>query len=114
MTEPNNPERVTPGEQRRSGLRRARWVAVGASVGAAAFLTGAIAAVNTAPSGNSDSDSNSSTQVQTNNRIADDEYTPAVPFSPQSQTQVPTQNGTQNGTQVTPQFQQPQTRSRGS
>lgn len=102
-------EPMTPGEERRQGLRRARVVAIGASIGAAAFLTGAIAAMNTAPS-NSGSDDNSSTPVQTNDRIGDDEYEPAEPFSPQSQTQVPSENATP----VTPQFQPPQTSSHGS
>ena len=107
MAEANNAEPTTPGEARRSGLRRTRWIAAGVSVGAAAFLTGTIAAVNAAPSNDSNSGSNSSTRVQTNNRIRDDEYAPAVPFSPQTQTQAPSQ-------QVIPQFQQPQTRTHGS
>ena len=36
----------TPGEARRQGLRKSRWVAGGVAVGAAALLTGVIAGVN--------------------------------------------------------------------
>jgi len=48
----------TPGEGRRQGLRRARWIAAGTAVGAAAAVTGTVAAANAAPS---DARSNSST-----------------------------------------------------
>ena len=98
MTEP-----ATPAEERRHGMRRARWVATGAAVGAAAVLGGTIAMVNAAPSSPADSNQ----LVRTDDGIGDDEYVPAEPFQPQ--TQQP---------QVSPQFTPPAgsagTRSGGS
>jgi hypothetical protein len=100
MTEP-----TTPAEQRRQGLHRARWVAAGSAVGAAALLTGTIAVVHAAPSS-----SNPTQLVRTDDAIGDDEYVPAQPFQPQ--TQSPSQSQSQSP-QVTPQFQ-PRTHSGGS
>ena len=97
MTEPS-----TPAEARRTGLHRARWIAAGAAVGSAVVLTGTIAVVHAAPSS-----SGSTTIVRTDDGITDDEYVPAQPFQPQTQTQTqPTQ-------QQQPQFQ-PRTQSGGS
>jgi hypothetical protein len=98
MTEP-----TTPAEQRRQGLNRARWVAAGSAVGAAVLLTGTIAAVHAAPAS-----SHSTRLARTDDAIGDDEYVPAQPFQPQSQSQSPSQSQ-----QVTPQFQ-PRTHSGGS
>ncbi|GMU78019.1 MAG: hypothetical protein AMXMBFR46_08160 [Acidimicrobiia bacterium] len=107
MAEPS-----TPGEVRRHGLRRARWVAAGASVGAAVLLTGTIAAVNAAPSAtgrsgrNGEHDSRSDDDLR--DEIDDDEFGRAEPFSPEAlQQQVPRQSSPQ----LAP---RPQTRSRGS
>jgi hypothetical protein len=102
MTEP-----TTPAEARRHGLNRARWVATGAAVGAAAVLGGTIAMVNAAPSSPSDS-----TQlVRTDDGIGDEEYVPAEPFQPQTQQQ---QQQTQPQTQQQiPQFS-PQSGSAGT
>jgi len=65
MTEPQMPDpqmpeppaggTPTPGEARREGLKKSKWVAAGVAVGAAAFLTGVIAGVNGADSDSSDS-----------------------------------------------------------
>lgn len=102
MAEPS-----TPGEARRHGLRRARWVAAGASVGAAVLLTGTIAAVNAAPSATGQSGRNGEHDSRSD-EIDDDEFGRAEPFSPEAlQQQVPRQSSPQ----VAP---QPQTRSRGS
>ena len=99
MTEP-----TTPAEARRHGLNRARWVATGAAVGAAAVLGGTIAMINAAPSSPSDS-----TQlVRTDDGVGDEEYTPAEPFQPQTQQQAQPQTQ-----QQTPQFQ-PRINSGGS
>jgi hypothetical protein len=96
-------EPTTPAEARRQGLNRARWVATGAAVGTAALLGGVIATVNGAPAS-----SNSHQLVRSDDGIGDDEYVPAQPFQPQTQTQP-----TQPQTQTVPQFQ-PRTRSGGS
>lgn len=103
-------EPITPGESRRQGLRRSRWIAAGASVGAAVLLTGTIAAVNAAPSGGADgSDPQLSTGSNAGSRsygeIDDDEYEDARPFTPQQQS--PQQQSPQLGPR-------PQTRSGGS
>jgi hypothetical protein len=95
------PEPTTPAEQRRQGLNRARWVAAGSAVGAAVLLTGTIAAVHAAPPS-----SHSTRLVRTDDAIGDDEYVPAQPFQPQSQSQS-------QSPQATPQFQ-PRTHSGGS
>jgi|SRR4029453_15363442 hypothetical protein len=92
MTEP-----TTPPEERRHGLNRSRWIAAGAAAGAAVVLTGTIAVVHAAPSSPSDS----SRLVRTDDGIGDDEYVPAEPFQPQ--TQSPSQQP-QTETQQTPQF----------
>jgi hypothetical protein len=97
-------EPTTPAEHRRQGLNRARWVATGAAVGAAAILGGTIAVVNGAPA----SSSNSNQLTRSDDGVGDDEYVPAQPFQPQTQQQ--TQPQTQ---QQVPQFQ-PRTRSGGS
>ena len=97
MTEP-----TTPAEARRHGLNRARWVAAGAAVGAAVVLTGTVAVVHAAPS----STTNSNQLIRTDDGVGDDEYVPAQPFQPQTQT--PSQSQTQ-----VPQFQ-PRTHSGGS
>ena len=76
-------EPTTPAEERRQGLNRARWVATGAAVGAAALLGGVIAAANGAPASSSDSNQ----LVRDNDGIGDDEYVPAQPFQPQTQQQ---------------------------
>ena len=96
-------EPTTPADARRHGLMRARWVAAGAAVGAAAVLTGTIAVVNAAPSSPSDG----TRVVRSDDGIDDGEYVPAEPFQPQSQqsTQAP---------QVSPQLAQPRTHSGGS
>src|SRR5262245_42224559 len=99
-------EPATPAEERRHGLNRSRWVATGAAVGVAAVRGGTIAMVNAAPSASSDSNR----VIRTGNGIGDDEYEPAEPFQPQ--TQSPTQQPQQTP-QFTPQFQ-PGTRSGGS
>lgn len=52
----------TPGEARREGLRKSRWVAAGVAVGAAAFLTGVIAGVNGGDDGSTDSQQISAVQ----------------------------------------------------
>jgi len=99
MTEPS-----TPAEARRQGLNRARWVAAGSAVGAAVVLTGTVAVVHAAPS-------SSRTQIiRSDDAVGNDEYTPAQPFQPQ--TQSPSQSQTQTP-QATPQYQ-PRTRSGGS
>jgi hypothetical protein len=100
MTEP-----TTPAETRRQGLHRARWIAAGSAVGAAVVLTGTIAVVHAAPSG-----SKSTQLVRSDDAVGDDEYVPAQPFQPQ--TQSPSQSQTQTP-QLTPQLQ-PRTRSGGS
>src|SRR5262245_32583335 len=99
MTEP-----TTPAEERRQGLNRARWIAAGSAVGAAVLLTGTIAVVHAAPS------SNPNQLIRSDDSVSDDEYAPAQPFQPQ--TQSPSQSQTQSP-QVTPQFQ-PRTQSGGS
>jgi hypothetical protein len=100
MTEP-----TTPAEARRTGLNRARWIATGAAVGSAVALTGTIAVVHAAPSSSSNS-----RIVRTDDGISDDEYIPAEPFQPQTQTQQPqTQLPTQQQVPL-----QPGTRSGGS
>ena len=98
-------EPTTPAGARRQGLNRARWVATGAAVGTAAILGGVIATVNGAPAS-----SNSHQLVRSDDGVGDDEYVPAQPFQPQTQTQPPS---TQPQTQPVPQFQ-PRTRSGGS
>ena len=101
-------EPTTPAAARRHGLNRARWVATGAAVGAAAVLGGTIALVNGAPAGSSDG----SRLVRSDSTVGDDEYEPAEPFQPQ--TQSPTQSPTQSNTpQLSPQLE-PGTRSGGS
>ena len=99
MTEP-----TTPAEARRHGLNRARWIAAGSAVGAAVVLTGTVAVVHAAPS------SGHTQLIRSDDSIGDDEYVPAQPFQPQ--TQSPSQSQTQSP-QVTPQFQ-PRTHSGGS
>jgi hypothetical protein len=82
-----DPDRATA---RRHGLRRSRWVAVGASIGAAVALTGTIAAVNAAPS----ADASRARAVVGSDEIDEiaepDEYLPAQPFAPQSSPQPAT------------------------
>ena len=98
MTEPS-----TPAEARRTGLHRTRWIAAGAAVGSAVVLTGTIAVVHAAPSS-----SGTTTTVRSDEGIGDDEYVPAQPFQPQTQTQ-------QQPTQPQSQSQlQPRTQSGGS
>ncbi len=133
MAEPN-----TPGEARKQGLRKSRWVAVGAAVGAAAFLTGIIAGVNGADGNGIPTQPISSTNggVQSAPRSddgyssdddkyeSDDEYESddqyesdgdddERPFTPQ---QPSGSSGSSSGsTQQVPSFTpQPQTRSGGS
>ena len=101
MTEP-----TTPAEQRRQGLNRSRWIAAGSAVGAAVVLTGTIAVVHAAPS------SNPTQLIRSDDSVSGDEYVPAQPFQPQTQSQSPSQSQTQSP-QVTPQFQ-PRTHSGGS
>ena len=75
MAEPS----PTPAHGRRPRLRRARWVAVGASVGATIALTGTIAAVNAAPQ------LDPSTRGETERAdpvIGSEEYGGAQPFTP--------------------------------
>ena len=118
MAEPN-----TLGEARKQGLRKSRWVAAGAAVGAAAFLTGIIAGVNGADSNGIPTQPISSTNggVQSAPRSDDgyssnDEYESdddddfERPFTPQQP------SGSASGsTQQVPSFTpQPQTRSGGS
>jgi len=79
-------------------LHRARWVAAGSAVGAAVVLTGTVAVVHAAPS------SKSTQLVRSNDAVGNDEYVPAQPFQPQTQSQSPS---------VSPQLQ-PRTRSGGS
>ena len=100
MTEP-----TTPAEERRHGLNRARWVTAGSAVGAAVVLTGTIAVVHAAPSS-----SKSHQLTRSEDAIGDDEYAPAQPFEPQTQT--PSQSQSQTP-QFTPQVE-PRTRSGGS
>jgi hypothetical protein len=84
-----DPDRATA---RRHGLRRSRWVAVGASFGAAVALTGTIAAVNAAPS--ADASGGSIVRADDIDDIDEieeaDEYLPAQPFAPQSSPQPAT------------------------
>ena len=109
-------EPTTPGEARRQGLRRTRWVAAGVSVGAAVLLTGTIAVVNAAPS-NASSPASVATvngQVGSGNgySTSGDDYGNARTYTPPQYTPP----------QYTPQQQQqqpsytplPQTRTRGS
>ena len=105
MAEPS-----TPGEARRQGLRKTRWIAAGASVGAAVLLTGTIAVVNAAPSNATGSSVTSpSGQARQSDDGArsydDDSYGSARPYTPTQQ--VPTQ-------QVPTFTPRPQTRTRGS
>src|SRR5262245_25106468 len=100
MTEP-----TTPADDRRHGMNRARWVAAGSAVGAAAVLTGTIAVVHAAPSS-----SKPNQVIRSDDAIGDDEYVPAQPFQPQ--TQSPSQSQSQTP-QFTPQVE-PRTRSGGS
>lgn len=127
MAEPN-----TPGEARKHGLRKSRWVAAGAAVGAAAFLTGIIAGVNGA-------DDNSLQPPQISSTNGDSQYTPRSddgsatrfdddddydddyddddeddrPFTPQQPSG--SASGSSGSTQQSPSFTpQPQTRSGGS
>ena len=109
MAEPS-----TPGEARRQGLRRTRWVAAGASVGAAVLLTGTLAVVNAAPSNASSksSDGSSSGTVRSDNGYSNsaDDYGSARTYTPPQYTpqqQIPTQQAPS----YTP---LPQTRTRGS
>ena len=52
---PSQPDEArTPGEVRREGLSRSKWVAAGVAVGAAALLTGVIAGVNRADDSSAD------------------------------------------------------------
>lgn len=121
MTEPQ-----TPGDARRQGLRKSRWVAAGVAVGTAAFLTGVIAGVNGVDDSNAGGQQISSGTPGTSQptsgfddgrastgsdgssnvyRYGDeygDDYGSAQPYSPQS-----------GSSQQIPSFQ-PQTRSRGS
>jgi len=111
MAEPN-----TPGEARKQGLRKSRWVAAGAAVGAAAFLTGIIAGVNGADSNGLPTQQISSTNggVQYTPR-SDDSYD--RPFTPQqpSGSASGSSSSSSGSTQQLPSFTpQPQTRSRGS
>ena len=100
MTEP-----TTPAEKRRQGLNRARWVAAGSAAGAAVVLTGTVAVVHAAPSS-----SNPTQLIRSNDAVGDNEYVPAQPFQPQ--TQSPSQSQTQSP-HTAPQLQ-PRTRSGGS
>ena len=120
MAEPN-----TPGEARKQGLRKSRWVAAGAAVGAAAFLTGIIAGVNGADDDNlqpqqiSSSDGVSRYTPRSDDGSAstfddDDEYD--RPFTPQQPSgSASGSSGSSGSTQQSPSFTpQPQTRSGGS
>lgn len=124
MAEPN-----TPGEARKHGLRKSRWVAAGAAVGAAAFLTGIIAGVNGADSNGIPTQPISSTNggVQSAPRSDDgyssnDEYESddddfERPFTPQqpSGSASGSAGSASGSTQQAPSFTpQPQTRSGGS
>jgi hypothetical protein len=100
-------EPTTPADQRRLGVHRARWIATGAAVGAAAVLGGTIAVVNAAPSTPSDS----TRLVRTDDDIGDDEYVPAEPFQPQTEQQ---QTPTQQVPQLSPQPGSARTHSGGS
>jgi hypothetical protein len=107
-------EPTTPAEARRQGLNRARWVATGAAVGTAAILGGVIATVHGAPA----SSSNSHQLVRSDDGVGDDEYVPAQPFQPQTQTQPQTQQQQpqtqQQSPQLSPQSGSARTRSGGS
>jgi len=117
MAEPN-----TPGEARKQGLRKSRWVAAGAAVGATAFLTGIIAGVNGADSNGIPTQQISSTNggVQSAPR-SDDGYSTSGdddsferPFTPQ-QPSGSASGSSSGSTQQVPSFTpQPQTRSGGS
>ena len=132
MTQPQMPEpgAPTPGEARREGLKKSKWVAAGVAVGAAAFLTGVIAGVNGADktsSGNQVSSvvpGGSQSSNDSNRSYGDDDFGDARPFTPQSgsssnqsggSTFNPRSGGSSSGssTQQSPSFG-PQTRSGGS
>lgn len=105
MAEPQSPGdpngAATPGEARREGLKKSKWVAAGVAVGAAAFLTGVIAGVNGAddstdgqqvssvvPGGfqqapQSD-DGSSGSYDNPSESGSDDDYGSARPFDPSS------------------------------
>jgi hypothetical protein len=79
-------ERVTPGRTSHHGLRRARWIAAGASVGAAVVLGGTIAVVHPASSTANGTTERTGRKQRLGDRdraeIADDEFEPARPFTP--------------------------------
>jgi hypothetical protein len=125
-------EPQTPGDARRAGIRKSRWVAAGVAVGAAALLTGVIAGVNGVDgSGNADGSQISSVVPGGSSSLPqlddsrgrgasiDDEYgdyedyESARPFDPQSGSGSTQQLPSGSSTQVSPRFQ-PQTRSGGS
>ncbi|MBM3658689.1 MAG: hypothetical protein FJW95_04210 [Actinobacteria bacterium] len=54
MSDPQPGGAPTPGEARREGLRKSKWVAAGVAVGTATFLTGVIAGVNGADDGSAE------------------------------------------------------------
>lgn len=121
----------TPGEARRQGLRRSRWVAAGVAVGSAAFLTGVIAGLNGVDGNSSDGPQISSVlpggvqqvpQYGDNARgddggyEVDDDLGSARPFDPQAGTsqQAPSFDPSSgSASQPGPQAG-PQTRSGGS
>ena len=145
MAAPQSPDdpngAVTPGEARREGLKKSKWVAAGVAVGAAAFLTGVIAGVNGAgdssadgqqissavPGGfqqspQSDDGSSRSYDDDDDRYGSDDDFGSARPFDPRSgssssggTTFDPQSGGSSSGssTQQSPSFG-PQSRSGGS
>jgi hypothetical protein len=138
---PNDPNgAVTPGEARREGMKKSKWVAAGVAVGAAAFLTGVIAGVNGADGSSADgqqvssagpggfqqaprSDDGSSRSYDDDDRYeSDDDFGSARPFDPRSgssssggSSSIPQSGGSSSGssTQQSPSFG-PQSRSGGS
>lgn len=119
-------EPTTPGEARRQGMNRSRWIAAGVAVGAAALLTGVIAGANGADDNGTSQQQISATDldgVQQAPRYddggryddeyeSDDDYGSARPFEPQQQS--PSFNPPSgSSTQQSPSFG-PQTRSGGS
>lgn len=113
-------EPTTPGEARRQGLNKSRWIAGGVAVGAAALLTGVIAGANGAGSGATSTQQEVSAAIpgstfsvpryddhRESEREYDDDFEDARPYTP-SQQQAPSA-----APQRTPSYG-PQTRSGGS
>lgn len=138
MTEPQMPDAqpnggLTPGEARREGMKKSKWVAAGVAVGAAAFLTGVIAGVNGADDSSADgqqissavpggfqqappgNDSDRSYGDDSDRSYGDDDFGSARPFDPQSGGSSFNPGGSSSGssTQQSPSFG-PQSRSGGS